>query len=344
MPDSLTPRATRRFPVATLVIAAIGTALLVASVRQAGWENIQASFRSLGGWLPLVVLLGAVRMAIRATAWTICSRAQGEEGIPFPDAFKAVLAADAVGNLTPLGLLASEPTKVVMARRHVSTIASLTSVTVENGFYSVSVLLMLLAGTWVMLQRAALPPALERLGEWVVVGSIAGLVVALWVFRARPALLSGAWRAVSRLRRQPNAAAQEAAVALERGIYDVVHWPLPRLAAVGACQAIFHIAAVAEVWLVLRALPGGGATSLVDAFLLEATGRFITVVFKFIPYRLGIDEMGSGSVAQFLGLGAPAGVALALVRRVRILVLNAVGVVILARQGSGRLEARDGSR
>ena len=330
MPDSHPLRASRRFPVATVVIAAIGTALLVASVRQAGWENVQASFRGLGGWLPVVVLLGAVRMAIRATAWRLCSRAEGEGGIPFRDAFKAVLAADAVGNLTPLGLLASEPTKIVMARRHVSTIASVTSVTVENGFYTVSVVAMLLAGTWVMLQRAAVPPALERLGEWVVVGSLVGLAVALWMFRARPALLSGAWRAASRWRRQPNGSA-EAAVALEERIYDVVHWPLGRLAAVGACEAIFHVAAVAEVWIVLRALPGGAATSLVDAFLLEATGRFITVAFKFIPYRLGIDEMGSGSVAQFLGLGAPAGVALAFVRRVRILILNAVGVVILAR-------------
>jgi hypothetical protein len=32
-----------------------------------------------------------------------------------------------------------------------------------------------------------------------------------------------------------------------------------------------------------------------------------------------------------LGLGAPTGVALALVRRVRILLLNAVGIVLLAR-------------
>lgn len=330
MPDSHIPTTNRHLPLTTFVVATIGAALLVVSVRQAGWENILASLSALGGWLPLVVALGAARMAIRALAWVICSRAHGDAGIPLGDALKTVLAADAVGNLTPLGLLASEPTKVVMARRHVSTIVSVTSVTVENGFYTVSVVAMLLAGTWMMLQRAGVPPALERLGEWVIGGSIAGLIVALWVFRTRPALLSGAWRALNRLRNRPAGSA-EAAVALEERIYDVVHWPIPRLAAVAACEALFHVAAVTEVWIVLRALPGGEATSLVDAFLLEATGRFITVAFKFIPYRLGVDEIGSGSVAQFLGLGAPAGVALALVRRVRILILNAVGVVILAR-------------
>jgi hypothetical protein len=41
--------------------------------------------------------------------------------------------------------------------------------------------------------------------------------------------------------------------------------------------------------------------------------------------------MGSGSIAQLIGLGALSGVALALVRRVRILLLNALGIVVLAR-------------
>ena len=96
-------------------------------------------------------------------------------------------------------------------------------------------------------------------------------------------------------------------------------------------EAGFHLLAVLEVWVVLRVMPGGETTSLQDAFLMETTGRFITVAFKFVPYRLGVDEIGSGSIAQLIGLGASAGVALALVRRVRILVLNVVGIVLLAR-------------
>ena len=68
-----------------------------------------------------------------------------------------------------------------------------------------------------------------------------------------------------------------------------------------------------------------------DAFLLESAGRFVTIAFKFIPYRLGIDEAGSGAVAQVIGIGPAAGVTLALVRRLRILVLNAFGLIRLAR-------------
>jgi hypothetical protein len=68
---------------------------------------------------------------------------------------------------------------------------------------------------------------------------------------------------------------------------------------------------------------------LVDAFLLESASRFVTIAFKFVPYRLGVDEAGSEAVAAALGFAPAIGVTLALVRRLRILVLNAVGLVRL---------------
>ena len=326
------PSPQSRVSATRLAVAALGLALLIVSVRQAGWEPILASIRGVGAWMIVVVALGAARMAVRARAWTLCSRADHGEGIPFGAAFAATLAADALGNLTPLGLLASEPAKVMMGRRHVPTSTSLSSVAVENGFYTASVLAMLLGGVWVLLQRANVPPMMERAGEAVVVASVVGGAIALWMFRARPALLSRASGLLTRLRRSPTS--KDALLALERSVYDVARWPVGRLIHVAAWETMFHVAAVAEVWLILRTMPAGSHISLTDAFLMETAGRFITVAFKFIPYRLGVDEMGSGSVSQLLGLGAPTGIALALVRRVRILLLNAAGIVLLARTPS----------
>ncbi len=312
-----------------VAVLAVGVGLLVIAVRQAGLAPIVDSVRSVGVWLAPIVVLGAARMAIRATAWRVCSRAEHPDGIPIAAAYEAVIAADAVGNLTPLGLLASEPTKVILARRHVPTAASLSSVAVENGFYTASVIAMLLGGVWVLLQRAQVPTPLARVGEVVIAASVAAGLVAFWAFRTRPALLSRGGQWLARLVGQPGTAA--AFDALERSVYDVVHWPASRLCTVIVLEMAFHLLAVIEVWLILRLMPGGGATAIQEAFLMETTGRFITVAFKFVPYRLGIDEMGSGSVAQLLGLGASTGVALALVRRVRILILNLVGILVLAR-------------
>jgi hypothetical protein len=61
--------------------------------------------------------------------------------------------------------------------------------------------------------------------------------------------------------------------------------------------------------------------------------RLINVAFKFVPLRLGVDEAGSGLLAQILGYGSAVGVTLALVRKVRMLVWTGVGVIFLASRG-----------
>ena len=316
-----------RLSLLNILIAGVGVALLVVTIRRVGWNEVVSGIASVGWWFLLVVVLGASRMACRARAWMVCA---GDPQLRFRDAFGAMIAADALGNLTPLGLLASEPTKILLTRSRVSTVTSVASVTIENAFYTASVCAVLLAGTWFFFQRAGVPPALEQLAEVIVVGIVLAGFIALWAARSQPAVLSRFAPLISRLAGRAAVPA-EAIREVEGRIYGVLGWPLARLAHVAVWETVFHIAAVAEVWLVLRLLPGAAGATLVDAFLLESAGRFVTVAFKFIPYRLGIDEAGSGAVAQVIGIGPAAGVTLALVRRLRILVLNAFGLVRLAR-------------
>lgn len=308
------------------VIAIIGVGLLLYTVqRVGGWPAIVDGVTTVGYWFIAVVLLGAARMAIRARAWVVCAN---DPNLRFRDAFGAVLAGDAAGNLTPLGLLASEPTKIVLSRARISTVTSIASVTIENAFYIASVGIVLLAGTWILLQRANVPAGLEQIAEVVIVAFAVGLMGAVWIARARPALLSRMAPLVTKLAGRPDVPA-DSVREIETRIYDVLQWPLPRILHVSAWEAGFHVLAVAEVWLVLRLLPGGDMVTLGDAFLMESAGRFVTIAFKFVPYRLGIDEIGSGAVAQVLGLAPATGVTLALVRRLRIIVLNAVGLLKL---------------
>jgi hypothetical protein len=326
-----------RLSLLNILIAFVGIALLVFTIQRVGWSEVVSGVTSVGWWFILVVILGAVRMACRARAWVICAQdavqhpsASALQHLRFRDAFGAMIAADALGNLTPLGLLASEPTKILLTRSRVSTVTSVASVTIENAFYTGSVLVVLLGGTWFFFQRAGLPPALEQIAEVIVFAILIAAVVGLWAARSQPAILSRFAPLVSRLAGR-SAVPADALREVEARIYGVLKWPLIRLAHVGAWEAVFHVVAVAEVYLVLRLLPGAGAVTVTDAFLLESAGRFVTIAFKFIPYRLGIDEAGSGAVAQVIGIGPAAGVTLALVRRLRIITLNAVGLIRLAR-------------
>lgn len=316
-----------RFSLLNILVALVGIALLVFTVQRVGWSTVVSGITSVGWWFVLVVLLGATRMACRSRAWMVCAE---DRQLRFRDAFGAMLAADALGNLTPLGLLASEPTKIMLTRSRISTVTSVASVTIENACYTASVLVVLLTGTWLFLRRAGVPPALEQIASILVVVIVLAGIAALWLARSQPAVLSRFAPLITRLAGR-TAVPVDAIKEVEARIYGVLRWPLSRLAHVGLWELVFHVAAVAEVWLVLRVLPGAANATLGDAFLLESTGRFVTIAFKFIPYRLGIDEAGSGAVAQVIGIGPAAGVTLALVRRLRILVLNAFGLIRLAR-------------
>jgi hypothetical protein len=73
--------------------------------------------------------------------------------------------------------------------------------------------------------------------------------------------------------------------------------------------------------------------SLLNAFILETANRLITVVFKVIPLRLGVDEAGTAYVAQLLGLSTRTGLAIAIVRKMRMLCWSLAGGVLLVREG-----------
>jgi hypothetical protein len=319
-----------------IVVAIVGVALLVFTVRRVGgWAGIVDGIASIGWWFAAVVLLGAFRMACRTRAWMVCVKEIGNAGagaaseLRFIDAFGAWIFSDAVGNLTPLGLLASEPAKILMVRSKITTVTSIASVTIENLFYTASVCVVLLSGTWMFLQRANVPPGLEQISELILAAVAVAAVVGIWIVRTRPAVLSKLAPIISKLAGKADAPA-ESLREVEAQIYAVPQWPVGRIARVGLWEIAFHVGAVAEVWLVLRLLVPD--ITIAEAFLLESAGRFVTVAFKFVPYRLGIDEAGSGAVATALGLPPATGVTLALIRRLRIIVLNAVGLLRLARK------------
>jgi glycosyltransferase 2 family protein len=319
------PSTTRRTLV-NLTFAVVGAALLIITVQRVGWAQVQSSLTDIGWWYMPILALGGLRFSARARAWQICA---GSPALTFRHALAAILAGDALGNVTPLGVLASEPAKVFFVNDRVSTVTAVSSVAAENAFYMASVLTMLGAGALIFFEIANVPPGL-RLGAQVVLGLVMlGGIAGIWMLRRQPAILSrvarGAARWSGRGRTAPDRLRE-----IEVHFYAVLTWPWTRIAHAIAWEAAFHGAAVAEVFLILQLLPAGRDASLLEAFVLETAGRLIVVAFKFVPYRLGVDEAGSAMVARALALDPAVGVALALVRRLRVLFWNAIGLSLLA--------------
>lgn len=307
----------RRQHVLTIVAGLGGLVLFAYSVREAGGRQILDAIVGLGwGLLPILGLAGA-RFVLRAEAWRLCTPVASR--LRFRQTFTAFLAGDALGNVTPLGLFASEPTKVFLTRHHLATRESVSSLAIDNLVYALSVAAMISSGLIVML--LTVPLSFEA-REWTVavlvgLGALSAFALRFLQRSRRPAPAHGTtWR--GRLRKLRNSVMEFSAGHPTR---------LWRSFALDAC---FHAVAVLEVFVTLRWLMGDRSPTLAEAMMFESLNRVITAVFKFVPLRVGVDEAASGAFASLVGINPAAGVALALVRKVRSLFWMGAGLALIA--------------
>jgi hypothetical protein len=313
----------RRHIIATLAALA-GAALFAYAVRRAGVAEIVEAVRRVGWGLVLILVLAGLRFLLRAQCWRWCLPVSVESGFirtafPLRRAFAAFLAGDAVGNVTPLGLLASEPTKVLLTRHHLATRESVASLAVENLVYAGSVVAMVGVGLVVLAANVAMPGAWRMATGAALAAMVGGSAVALRAMR-------GTWDA----RRGPRPRWRERLATIRDEAARFSGGRPGRLWRVFALDLLFHALAVLEVFVTLQWLLGDRSPTLVQAIVFEALNRVITAAFKFVPFRVGIDEASAGALAPILSVNPAAGVALAVVRKVRNLFWAAIGLVLVA--------------
>ena len=305
-----------------VVAALLGAALFVYAVRRAGVSEIIDAVRRVGWGLVLIFALAGLRFLVRAECWRWCL--PPHTAFPLRRAFAAFLAGDSVGNITPLGLLASEPTKVLLTRHHLATREAVASLAVENLVYAASVLAMVAVGLIVVAANVAMP-AVWRSGLFAALGAlILGAGLALRAMR-------GTWdpsRGARPRWRERLASMRDEAARFSGGHPE-------RLWRVFALDLVFHALAVLEVYITLEWLLVDRSPTIVEAVAFEALNRVITAAFKFVPFRVGIDEATAGALAPILSVNPAAGVALAVVRKVRNLFWAAIGLVPVATHPAG---------
>jgi len=321
---------------AGIVFAAGGLLLFAYYVWKAGPQTIWANITQLGAGFIIVLLISSVRPFVRAVAWTRCF--DGGVRLRIRDAFKAYLAGDALGSLTPLGMVVSEPAKAAFVRERVPVVASIAALAVENLFYMLSVALFIFAGTAALLLSFPLNAKL-RLASYVTLAVIVVFIsLGFFVVRRQWRFLSGALEALHRrgIARRFVEGRRERIRAVEDRIYGFYANHRSRFLPILALEGCFHLAGVTEVYATLYFIldaPPAFTDLALAAFVLESVNRVINVIFKFVPMRVGIDEAGTGLFTKVLRFGTTAGVTLAIIRKARVLVWTAIGVAVLVRHG-----------
>jgi hypothetical protein len=329
MPPHPEPSPRRTFSLTGVLTTVGGLVVLVWAVLRVGVAEIVTDVQQVGWGLLAIVAFGGLRFLLRAVAWRLCLDPPHQ--LRLRDAFAAVICGDAIGNATPLGPLVGEPAKAAFVRGRVALTPALTALAIENVLYTLSAAAMIAAGMIALLVRFQLPPDVRGVGELAIAGTFALFIAALWMLWRQPALISRALGIVPPLRKHAERIKQ-----MEEEIYTFASRHRRALPGLAAAEIGFHVLGVAEMYLTLVLLKVAGPM-LLYAFLFETANRLITVVFKVVPWRLGVDEVGTAWFATLIGLPYKTGLALAIIRKARMLFWAAAGGVLLVREGlSGR--------
>jgi len=314
----------------TLLVTALGLVLLAVQIRSTGVAAIVENIRRLGVIGLLAILAtGVLRQIARSAAWVMLMKDEAVAPVPLGRALAATIAGDAIGNLTPFSLAASEPAKAIFVRAHMPPQRALAALAAENFFYSLSVALAVLAGVAVLFLRFPVPDALRTASLLLVLAMAAVLIGGLWLIWKKPALISSTLGRFTRLAGTKVPAYKrliDKIRALETSSYAFVRANPARLAGVAACEASFHALSITEAWIALYFL---GHASISLAIVLDTVQRMINVIFKVVPLKIGVDETISGLMSNALGLGSTLGVTMGVIRKIRVLFWSLVGLALL---------------
>jgi hypothetical protein len=311
------------------LVAIVALAMFAQSVRQLGLEQMIEGLDRVGWGFVAIVLLSGAREAVRTLAWMRTT--EGPVPLRFPQAFRARLVGEALNTLLPMGLVVGEPTKASHAGSDIPFATAFNALVVEFAFYCLSLVLLFCAGFSAFLLLSDIRPSVSALSLGITTVAMAA-VGAFHVRRSWRATAHGQFIAH---RHGRIATITSGAVGGLRRLRDLVIGFTARhpeqVGAIVALEIAYQIFAVTEVYFTLL-LVSPSRPTFESAIVLETVSRAVTMVFKVVPLRVGVDEVSSSLFAGRVQLSGPIGLTLAIVRKLRLLFWGAIGLALLARR------------
>lgn len=333
--DLRTPRLSAkhssRLTILGIILTIGGIALFAYFVSSVGIDEILSNIDRFGfAGFALILGIYFLRICARAGAWTLS--VYEPYTLRMKDAVPAVIIGEAMSSMIPLGILISGTTKAVAVRKRVPLVVGLSSVATENLFYSFTTSIFLILGAFTLLRSFTLDEGwvwtidLLIVAICIVLGFLVLLVVRQWHFASETC----AWLYDRGIATGLLEHARLQVRLFENFIYGFYRRYPNRFLPICLLEATFHILGVLETWLILSRIT---SADLLSSFLLESVSRLITIVFKLIPFVIGVDEAGAQFVAETVAIGGAIGVTLAVIRKGRILFWTAIGLLLIVKRG-----------
>jgi len=301
----------------------VGVFLLGTLFVRLGPARILSLLTSLGWNFAVVVLLFIAHEFVRTVAIRRCLR--GDPRPSLDEMLRIRLLGEAAGAVTRTGSLAAEPARAwLLANRGGQGLPGYSAAAGELMANSAISAAVNVAVAGFVLVTASLKGPVVVLAHTLLWGSLVYLLVIIGIVISRVRILGVCARAAARL---PLVGRWLRADATKvRTIEDAISSVLTEGLAAVAVLVLLEIAAqailVGEVYWAIRSM--GVAVSYESALFIEVMTRVLTIV-EFV----GATEMGFAIVFTWLGLPAPIGFTLSLVKTLRSLTAAGVGIGLL---------------
>jgi len=300
---------------ATLVGLAI---MVILVVRVGSDEALIEAARGLGWRSLLVCLPFGLIMAVDTLGWRY---AFAYDRVPFLRLMAARVAGEAVNIMTALASVGGDAIKKRFLRPHVPYREGIASVIIAKTTITLSQALFLLVGV-VAAVWLAVDARLVRAMLWLLLVELIGtggfLAVQVAGFVSRGA------RLLARFKKLQTLAAAEN---LDRTLQSFYRREWRRFGLSVGFHLLGWLMGAVETWLFLHVLQV--PASITTALVIETLGSAVRFATFFIPGSLGALEGANTAAFAALGLGAPAGLAFSLLRRLRQVVWIGLGVLVL---------------
>jgi len=305
----------------------IGLLIIGFLIHQVGWVAIETSLSLLGWSYAIVLIYPLTWISLNARGWKAMVDVHHPE-IPFKKLFQIRLAGESFNALLPSGYVGGEPLKAKLLARDMPLREAAASVLMAKAAQSVGLVLFIGLG----LTLGGRPGAPSLLRQPAELSALLFLAIGITLF-----LVLLARRGFSRF-----------AELLHRYVpFKALAKALPKLAALDDSLGVFYLqgrrhflwslfwhaggwmAGALELLVIFSLL--GNPITWREAWFIGALAQLGSVVGLFAPAGVGLYEGGHYLAAQLLGLPPALGISVALIRRVRELFWDGVGIVVFWR-------------
>jgi len=322
-------------------VALLGMVLLVSLLRGIGPSRVADQLKSVAWGLGLVIALGGISHLTKTLAWRLTFLCD-IRGVSFARTFGLRLVSETIGSFGLPGQVLGETARVYLLGSALPVADSVSSVTLDRGFYVLTSALVSVTGIIAALVLLSLS-ATWRLYASLFASSLAVLLVMTAIaFQKRWPAFSATARAIGSLPWFKNwlDGKQSVIESCERNMFRFCQENRKAFWASLTLNSACHGMAILEVYLLLHFM--GARTGLLGALVLEAFTKLINVVGSLNPGNFGTYEGGNVILARLIGVTGAAGLTLGLCRRARSLFWKAIGLLcLLTITRSTQQERRD---